>query len=52
MAVMTYADNRELRHEIHRAFVTRASEQSKQDEAWDNTKIMSEIVGLRHGIYH
>ncbi len=47
MALMTYADNRELRYEIHHAFVTRASEQSAGDIAWDNTKTMAQIVGLR-----
>ncbi|MEO1962993.1 MAG: oligopeptidase A [Cycloclasticus sp.] len=47
MALMTYADNRELRYEIHHAFVTRASEQSTGDIAWDNTEIMAKIVGLR-----
>ena len=47
MALMTYADNRELRYEIHHAFVTRASEQSVGNEQWDNTETMSKIVGLR-----
>jgi len=48
MALMTYADSRDLRYEIHRAFVTRASDQSDGDKAWDNTKTMDDIVGLRH----
>ncbi len=47
MAIMTYADNRDLRYEIHRAFVTRASDQGSE-QRWDNTQIMNDIVGLRH----
>jgi len=46
MALMTYADNRDLRYKIHRAFVTRASEEGENSD-WDNTKTMAEIVGLR-----
>lgn len=47
MAIMTYADNRDLRYEIHHAFVTRASDQSNGEQSWDNTQIMNDIVGLR-----
>ncbi|PCI20125.1 MAG: oligopeptidase A [Piscirickettsiaceae bacterium] len=47
MAVMTYADNRALRHEIHRAFVTRASELGDNLE-WDNSAIMDDLLRLRH----
>ncbi|MDD2865117.1 MAG: oligopeptidase A [Methylococcales bacterium] len=43
LAVMTYADNRELRHEVYTAFATRASEGE-----FDNTSIMEEILALRH----
>ena len=39
IAVMTYADKRELRHEVYRAFATRASEGD-----FDNTQIMEEIL--------
>lgn len=46
MAIMTYADNRDLRYEIHRAFVTRASDQGSE-QRWDNTQIMNDIVSLR-----
>ena len=46
IAVMTYADNRELRHEHYQAFITRASELGNPD--WDNSEIMEEILGLRH----
>jgi len=48
MALMTYADNRDLRYDIHRAFVTRASDLGDKPEDWDNANIMEEIVGLRH----
>ncbi len=43
LAVMTYADNRELRREHYTAFVTRASEGD-----FDNTEIMEKILALRH----
>jgi oligopeptidase A len=43
LAVMTHADNRELRREVYRAFATRASEGE-----FDNTQIMEEILALRH----
>ncbi len=43
LAVMTYADNRELRREHYTAFVTRGSEGN-----FDNTKIMEQILALRH----
>ena len=43
IAVMTYADNRELRREHYTAFATRATEGE-----FDNTPIMEEILALRH----
>ncbi|MDD5228459.1 MAG: oligopeptidase A [Methylococcales bacterium] len=43
LAVMTYADNRELRREHYTAFVTRATEND-----FDNTEIMEQILALRH----
>lgn len=48
LAVLTYADNRALRHEIYQAFVTRASDQGPQAGQWDNSQIMVEILTLRH----
>ncbi|MHB1115996.1 M3 family metallopeptidase [Sideroxydans sp.] len=45
MPVMQFADNRELRAKIYRAYATRASEFGKHD--WDNTPLMDEIVALR-----
>ncbi|MCK5889458.1 MAG: oligopeptidase A [Methylococcales bacterium] len=48
IAVMTYADNRELRQEHYTAFVTRASDQNTEDSQWDNTQIMDDTLALRH----
>ena len=47
-AVMTYADDRELRAELHQAYVTRASDQGPNKGQWDNTEVMEEILALRH----
>lgn len=45
LPVMQYAENRALREQLYRAYVTRASEQGKPE--WDNTAAMREIVALR-----
>ncbi len=45
LPVMQFADNRELREKVYRAYATRASEFGKAD--WDNTRLMDEIVALR-----
>ncbi|MGD8592075.1 MAG: oligopeptidase A [Gammaproteobacteria bacterium] len=47
-AVMTYANDRELREEMHNAYVTRASDQGPNAGRWDNSRIMEEILALRH----
>ncbi|MGD8571404.1 MAG: oligopeptidase A [Gammaproteobacteria bacterium] len=47
-AVMSYADNRDLRKEMHDAYVTRASDQGPHAGQWDNSAIMEEILALRH----
>lgn len=46
-AVITYADNRELRREIYTAFATRASDQGPNAGQWDNTPLMEQILTLR-----
>lgn len=46
-AVITYADDRELRKEIYRAYSTRASDQGTNEEL-DNSEVMEEILALRH----
>jgi len=45
-AVITYAENRELRKEIYRAYTTRASDQGSKKK-WDNSQLMEEILSLR-----
>ena len=57
MAVMMYADDRNLRQQMYTAFVTRASDKGvslddgknkKQDPSqWDNSSIMQDILKLR-----
>jgi oligopeptidase A len=48
MAVMTYADNRELRQEVYTAFCTRASDQGPHAGQWDNSEIMEQLLALKH----
>ncbi|MCP4287405.1 MAG: oligopeptidase A [Gammaproteobacteria bacterium] len=48
LPVMTYADNRPLRHELYRAFSTRASDQGPHAGQWDNSEIIDRILQLRH----
>ena len=48
IAVMTYANDRELRREIYTAFATRASDQGPNAGQWDNSGLMEEILALRH----
>lgn len=47
-AVMSYADDRDLRKEMHDAYVTRASDQGPHAGQWDNSQLMEEIIALRH----
>ncbi|CAN8139558.1 oligopeptidase A [uncultured Thiomicrorhabdus sp.] len=47
IAVITHADNRELREEVYRAFSTRASDQADNKE-FDNSDLIEEIRALRH----
>ena len=46
--VMTYADNRDLRYEMYRAYSTRASDQGPNAGEFDNSVLMDEILALRH----
>jgi len=48
LAVMTYADNRELRREHYEAFSTRSSDQGPHAGRWDNSENMEKILALRH----
>lgn len=45
MPVLQYADNRDLRELLYRAYATRASELGKPE--WDNTPLMYDILKLR-----
>ena len=45
-AVMTYADNADLRKEVYRAYSTRASDQAENNDL-DNSEIMGKILQLR-----
>ncbi|MFP3874383.1 MAG: oligopeptidase A [Thiohalophilus sp.] len=47
-AVMTHADDRALRSEMHEAYVTRASDQGPNAGQWDNSEVMEEILALRY----
>ena len=46
-AVITYANDRELRAQIYQAFATRASDQGPQAGTYDNTALIGEILQLR-----
>ncbi len=46
-AVMTHAEQRELREEFYTAYTTRASEQGPDAGKWDNTAFMEELLELR-----
>ncbi len=47
LAVMTHADNREMRRRMYEAYVTRASDQGPNAGRWDNTPLMLKILRLR-----
>ncbi|MFT6387096.1 MAG: oligopeptidase A [Cellvibrionaceae bacterium] len=48
IAVVTYADDRQLREEIYTAFTTRATQSSKAGGEWDNSPLINETLALRH----
>jgi oligopeptidase A len=48
VAVMTHADDRQLRHEVYEAYVTRASDSGPNAGQWDNTPVMERLLALRH----
>ncbi len=52
MPVMKYADNSALRKEMYVSYITRASDKmpisNTKKRQWDNSKIMNEILALRH----
>ncbi|RMX01625.1 M3 family peptidase [Legionella jordanis] len=48
LAVVTYADNRSLREDMYRAYITRASDEGPSAGKFDNSKVIDEILSLRH----
>jgi oligopeptidase A len=48
VAVVTYADDRALRHDVYRGWSTRASDQAHWDTGHDNGPVMEQILRLRH----
>jgi oligopeptidase A len=48
LAVVTHADDRSLREEIYKAYVTRASDQGAFAEKYNNSAVMDEMLALRH----
>jgi len=49
-SVITYAEDRTLREEIYRAYVTRASDQGPDAGKWDNSEVMMKILDLRQEV--
>lgn len=47
-AIMTFADDRELRREVYGAYVTRASDEGPHDRKFDNSEVMERILALRN----
>jgi oligopeptidase A len=47
MAVLSYADNRDLRRRMYEAYTTRASDQGPNAGRFDNTDLMVRILKLR-----
>ncbi len=47
-AVLTHADDRDLREALYRAWLTRASDQSPHDPRFDNSTRIDEILTARH----
>lgn len=47
-AVMTHAEDRDLRETMYHAYVTRASDQGPNAGTYDNSNLITEILALRH----
>jgi oligopeptidase A len=48
LAVMSFADDRQLRAQTYEAYVTRASERGPHAGRWDNGAIIEELLRLRY----
>jgi oligopeptidase A len=46
--VVTHGDDRDLRQQVYRAWVTRASDQADYSPGHDNSAVMERILALRH----
>ncbi|WP_043740914.1 M3 family metallopeptidase [Thioalkalivibrio nitratireducens] len=46
-AILTYADDRDLREQVYTAYATRASDQGPDAGRYDNSEVMLEILRLR-----
>jgi oligopeptidase A len=46
-AILTHADDRELREAFYKAWATRASDQGEHEQ-WDNSDVIELILSLRH----
>ena len=47
-AILTYANDRDLRHEVYVAYATRASDQGPYAGKYDNTALIEQILRLRY----
>ena len=47
-AVLTYANDRQLREMVYQAYVTRASDQGPNAGQWDNGPLIGEILAAQH----
>ena len=47
-AILTHADDRDLRHEVYVAYATRASDQGPHAGQYDNTELIEQILRLRY----
>jgi oligopeptidase A len=50
--VLSYAQNRDLRETMYRAYVSRASDTGPQGGSWDNSQIMAEILTVKQDMAH
>ncbi|MCX2982959.1 oligopeptidase A [Halieaceae bacterium IMCC14734] len=48
LPLMQYCDDAQLRQEMYQAYSTRASDQGPDAGKWDNSKLIDEILDLRH----
>ena len=47
-AIMTHAEDRDLRREVYEAYATRASDQGPQAGRWDNAPVIAEMLALKY----